>query len=117
MLSTVKANQLLAGLNERDRASITASLERVDLGLGEHLERPRTPFPYVYFVDTGIVSVVAVNTRKDRAEVGLIGNEGVTGISVLLGLNSSPNEVMVQGQGDAQRIEVAQLRESMIASA
>src|SRR6478672_11445894 len=109
MLSTMKANQLLAGLNERDRAIISASLVPVKLVLGEHLETPRTPFPYMYFVDIGIVSVVAVNKNKERAEVGLIGNEGVTGISVLLGPGSSPNEVMVQGEGFAHRIEVAQL--------
>ena len=116
MLSTMKANQLLAGLNERDRASLAASLEPVKLVVGEHLEMPRTPFVYMYFVDIGIVSVVAVNTRKERAEVGLIGNEGVTGINVLLGPTCSPNEVMVQGEGFAQRIEVAQLRKFMSAS-
>ena len=115
MLSTMKANQLLAGLNERDRASLAASLEPVKLVVGEHLEMPRTPFVYMYFVDIGIVSVVAVNTRKERAEVGLIGNEGVTGINVLLGPTCSPNEVMVQGEGFAQRIEVAQLRKFMSA--
>jgi len=117
MLSTMKANQLLAGLNERDRESITSSLEPVKLALGQYLESPHTPFPYMYFVDAGIVSVVAVNPRRERAEVGLIGNEGVTGISILLGPDSSPNEVMVQGEGTAQRIEVAKLREALNASA
>ena len=117
MLSTMKANQLLAGLSERDRASISASLEPVKLVLGEHLEKPGTAFPYMYFIDIGIVSVVALSKRKERAEVGLIGNEGVTGINVLLGPDTSPNEVMVQGEGFAQRIEVTKLREALSTSA
>jgi CRP-like cAMP-binding protein len=116
MKTTMNANQLLAGLNDVDRAKISASLEPVKLVLGEHLENPRTPVPYVYFVDVGLVSVVAVSKRRERVEVGLIGNEGVTGISILLGPDRSPNEVMVQGEGSAQRIGVAQLRESMSAS-
>ncbi len=117
MKSGVRANQLLAGLNDHDRARIGALLEPAQLVLGEHLEKPSTAVPYVYFVETGLISVVAVSKRKRRAEVGLIGNEGVTGIGILFGLGSSPYELMVQGAGSAQRIEVKQLRETMNASA
>jgi CRP-like cAMP-binding protein len=117
MQSTMTANQLLAGMDDGDRGRIGAALERVRLVVGDFLETPRTPVPYVYFVDVGLVSVVAVSERKDRAEVGLIGNEGVTGLSILLGPSSSPNEAMVQGEGSAHRIEAARLREAMNASA
>ncbi len=113
MESATNANQLLAGLKDSDRTTISVLLEPAKLIVGDHLEKPNTAIPYVYFVQTGLVSVVAVSKRKQRVEVGLIGNEGMTGISILLGPSSSPHEFMVQGGGSAQRIKTSQLRETM----
>ena len=65
---------------------------------------------YVYFPNAGIASVVAIQEDDTRVEVGLVGSEGMTGTSVVLGTDRSPNETYMQVAGEGQRITVSHLR-------
>ena len=111
------SNRLLTALAAEDLLLLTPHLTQVGLDARFSMERPGKPIPFVYFMERGIVSVVACTGQQDRCiEAGLIGLEGVTGTMVILGDDRSPNESYVQVPGSAQRIDSDDLRRSMEAS-
>jgi len=67
-------------------------------------------------MDSGIASVVAVQSNQTRVEVGLVGCEGMTGTSVVLGNDRSPHSTYIQVAGEAQRITAGELRKAIKAS-
>ena len=77
------------------------------------LERPNRRIEAVYFPDSGIASVVAVQPDETRVEVGLIGREGFSGIAVVLGGGQSPHSTYIQVAGEGQRITTENLRHAM----
>lgn len=74
------------------------------LALGEVLIKTNTPIRQVLFVERGIVSLIAVAADGEQIEIGLVGWEGLVGLPVLLGADSSPNEARVQMAGLAYAI-------------
>jgi CRP-like cAMP-binding protein len=105
------ANRLIAALPRRSQSRFLASCEQVELRFatvvcveGKHLE-------HVYFPRDSVISLVTVLADGARLEVGIIGNEGMLGTSILLGVNVSPLRAVVQGSGSALRMSaVAFLR-------
>jgi CRP-like cAMP-binding protein len=89
----------------------------VMLDLKKDIERPNWRIESVCFMDSGIASVVAVQSDETRIEVGLIGCEGMSGTAIVLGGDQSPHSTYVQMAGEAQRIAASELRKAMIASA
>jgi CRP-like cAMP-binding protein len=83
-------------------------LEPVSLPVREVLETPNEPITHVYFSIGAIASIVA-GADGQRIEVGLIGRDGMTGISVLLGADTTPHECFIQIPGNALRIAVPDL--------
>ena len=111
------ASRLLTLLAPEDLALIAPHLTQVSLDTRFRMEEPGKPIPFVYFMERGIVSVVACTDREDRSiEAGLIGREGMTGALVVLGGDRSPNRSDVQAAGAAQRIHSDHLRQAMEAS-
>jgi CRP-like cAMP-binding protein len=106
-------NHLLSALSPTDRDRLRPHLELVALPLRQPLEGANEPIKQIYFVEHGIVSVVANAISEQRIEVGIIGPEGMTGLMVVMGNDRSPNDAFVQVPGDAQRIESAELRRAM----
>ena len=88
-------------------------LEVVNLDARQILDAPRGPISHVYFVESGLVSVVGMASPDRRIEVGMVGYEGMTGLDVVLGDDSSPNETLVQCSGSASRISTVALRQIM----
>ena len=68
------------------------------------VEVPDKPITHVYFVETGVVSVVAVNAEDHRIEVGVIGNEGMTGVPLIMGDDRAQHSAYMQIGGNGQRI-------------
>lgn len=99
-------NQILASLPEHGLDSLRPHLESTPLPVREVLETPDKPIEHIVFPVSAITSVVT-GSGDDRIEVGLIGRDGMTGISVVLGAESSPHECFVQVPGDGLRIAVA----------
>ena len=84
-------------------------LEEIPLVFEEIIYQPNALISDVYFPNSGIVSLLAgVNGRS--LEVGLVGNEGMVGLGVFLGVNSSMNRAVVQGVGSAMKMKATALR-------
>jgi CRP-like cAMP-binding protein len=72
-------------------------------------KEPGEPVPAIYFPRSGLISVVAVTAAAERIEVGMIGFEGMTGHSLLLGSDRALNQVIVQSHVEALRLPVPAL--------
>jgi CRP-like cAMP-binding protein len=103
-------NRLLSYLSAKDFEALRPNLKPVDLPLRLMLERPAEPIEHVFFPETGIASVVAVQSHQTKVEVGLIGNEGMTGLPVILGDHQTPNTTYMQVAGQGVRISADALR-------
>ena len=109
-------NRLLAALSRADRGLLQPHLQPVILGLRKDLEKPNRRIEDVFFMDAGIASVVAVQGTETRIEVGLIGFEGMTGMSVVLGNHRWPHSTYIQVAGEGQRITSVELCKAMALS-
>ncbi len=105
--------RLLAALSADDLALLEPQLEQVSLERRFVLEIPNKPFDKVYFMETGVASVVAVNGRGERIEVGLIGCEGMSGVPLVMGNHRSPNSTYMQIGGEALCIDGDAMRETL----
>lgn len=88
-----------------------ACCEQVELDVGEVLCESETPFQYVYFPVTGVISLVKVLNGHQSIETEQIGNEGMLGVTVLLGVDMAPERCVVQTSGTALRMEPGELLE------
>lgn len=102
--STRVPNRLLWELPERVAKRIAAAAEPVRLGIGEVLYRPREPIRHAYFPTAGVISVVVTMSDGASAEAGMVGNDGVLGLWVVLGAGTSPFEAVVQEPVEALRV-------------
>jgi CRP-like cAMP-binding protein len=109
-------NRLLAALAPEDFSRLAAQLEPVPLPLHAVLIAPQQPIAQAYFVEEGIVSLVA-DTREGRIEVGLTGREGFIGVPIALGAQTTPQTAIVQASGEALRIAAGALEDALDASA
>jgi len=103
-------NQLLESLPRRERSRILECCEPVDLIFGAILCEPDQPYRHVYFPLSGFISLVQTVGDHQPLEMGLIGNEGMLGATMVLGINAIPLRGVVQGSGTALRMTAAQLR-------
>jgi len=101
------ANRLLTSLPRGDLESLLAISESVELIFSEVLYRAGDPIPHVYFPTGGCISLVTPVRVDTGLEVGLIGSEGVLGITLMLGIDSAPFQAIVQGAGSALRMNSA----------
>ena len=109
-------NSLLAALSRADYRSLIAELEPVALTCGQVLYEPGERMRHVYFVNDGRVSLLMVMADRKVLEVGLVGKEGMIGIPLALGAETSPVRVLVQGPGSALRMKAASFREALARS-
>ena len=97
-------NKILASLSPEDLEYVSLKLERVPLEFGERLHHAGEPIKYLYFPETGIISLISRTGNSSFIEVGMLGCEGLAGFSVALGVKRSASEAVVQGAGSAHRI-------------
>jgi len=100
-------NKLLSGLPRTDQKRLIASGESVMLVFGDVLCEVGEPIQHVYFPSESFISLVMPLDSSSGLEVGLIGNEGMYGVPLMLGVNIAPFHSLVQGAGYALRIERA----------
>lgn len=109
--ATVPAkNRLIAALPPAGRRSLLAHCTEVELVFAEVLVQAGEECRYVYFPTHGFISVVAALDEHMRLEVGIVGDEGMLGASLILGVNVSPLHAVVQGAGQAWRMSAASFR-------
>src|SRR3954468_23217326 len=98
-------NHLLAALPAAEFAQLTAHLELVAMPLGEVLYEPGQQLRHAYFPTTCIISMHYVMASGASAESAGVGNEGVVGISLFMGGDTTPSSAVVQTAGHAYRLE------------
>jgi CRP-like cAMP-binding protein len=98
-------NHILNALPDEDYERLHPHLEPVKLTLGQVIYHPDEPIKYVYFPDNVMCSVIATTADGQCAEIGVIGREGVVGVDVLMGVDSTSNECMIQLADGALRIK------------
>lgn len=104
-LTHAKQNHLLAALPIEDLRLWLPYLEAVDLPLGQVLYEAGTTLSHVYFPTTAVVSLLYVMHNGDSAEIAVVGNDGLVGISLIMGGGSTPSRALVQNGGKGFRIE------------
>jgi CRP-like cAMP-binding protein len=103
-------NRILAALPAQDLLSIQAKLAPVTLEAGQILYKQFGPIEAVYFPDTAVTSLLSQMDDESLIEVGTIGNEGLVGLPVFLGIDTSPTEVISQIPGTARRMATPDFR-------
>jgi len=103
-------NHLLAALPAADYERLRPNLEFVQLPLGLALYESGSRLDYVYFVTAGIVSLLYVLEDGASAEIALTGCEGMVGISLFMGGESTPSRAVVQSAGHAYRLSASVLK-------
>ncbi len=98
-------NQLLAALPAAERERWLPQLEMVQMPLGLVLYEPGATLAHVYFPTTAIVSLLYVMENGASAEIAVVGNEGIVGISLFMGGESTPSRAVVQSAGMGFRLK------------
>jgi CRP-like cAMP-binding protein len=98
-------NRLLAGLSKPEIDRLTNRLELVALKLGESIYEPGQQIQYAWFPTTAIISLHYVMETGASAEAAGVGNEGMVGVPLFLGGNTTPNSAVVQTAGFAYRLD------------
>jgi len=111
MLRRAIANRILSSLSPEDYARILPDLKAVPLKFRVSLHEPGDKMPYVYFPNTGIISMLTVMQDGTAVEIATIGNEGMVDLFVFLGVEESDSRLLVQVPGTALRMESARFRE------
>jgi len=104
-LNGLRQNQLLASLPDEEWDRWSPLLERTELPLGAVLYEPGVTLSYVYFPTTSIVSLLYVMANGASAEIAVVGNEGIVGISLFMGGESTPSRAVVQSAGSGCRLD------------
>jgi len=104
------ANNLLAALPRREYQRLFPSLKEIPLLFEEVLYEAGDLIQNVYFPSSGIVSLLAAVENRASLEVGLVGNEGIVGMPIFLGVKTSRNRAVVQGAGVALRMKAPAFR-------
>lgn len=103
-LTTMNNNRLLTNLPFQDQEQLLADCEQIQLIFDETLYVAGERIPHVYFPIGSSISLVTPLDSGSGLEVGLIGDEGMLGITLILGVDISPFQALVQGEGIALRI-------------
>jgi len=100
-----RQNKLIRALPEETRLRLTANLELVSLPLGQSIYESGDTLSHVYFPTDSIISLLYVMENGSSAEIAIVGNEGMVGIAVFMGGESTPNRAVVQSAGHAYRLK------------
>ena len=119
MLSAIRApatNRLLAALPDKTSAQMLANCESVDLVFADVLCLPGDRIQHVYFPTESFISLIAPVDGYAGLEVGMVGSEGMFGVSLMLGVDVSPLHALVQGAGQALRMNATRFRRQLASS-
>src|ERR1043166_5950636 len=105
-----RKNRLLGALPQAEFERVVARLESVSLTLGEVLYESGDTLDYVYFPTTSIISLLYIMENGATAEIGVVGNDGILGIALFMGGDTTPNRAVVQSAGTALKMLAPNLK-------
>lgn len=108
-----KRNRILAGLSAGDASLLYPLLAAVELPVRKQLEARNRRIEHVYFLESGLASIVASGGTNHSIEIGIVGSEGMTGLSLLMATDRSPHETFIQAAGSGWRVSAQDLAEAM----
>jgi CRP-like cAMP-binding protein len=106
-------NYLLQALPRRDLARMLTACDNVELRIADVIYSPGERLRDVFLPVSGFISLIMQIDDTSSLEVGLVGNEGMFGIPLVLGVDVSPMRAVVQGPGSALRMDAAQFRREL----
>ena len=104
-------SRLLALLPQEDYERVMPHMERISLSLGQVIYESGGRMSYVYFPTTAIISLLYMMENGSSAEMGVAGNEGLVGVALFMGGNTTPNRAVVQSAGESLRMKSKVLQE------
>src|SRR5450759_5848188 len=110
MTNELAGNWVLASIPAKDRRRLAAQLEPVSLKFGQILYEAGGKIRYVYFPLNSLISLLTAVDKRRSLEVGMVGNEGMTGMPFVLGIGESGVRALVQGAGNALSMPAASFR-------
>ena len=105
------SNHILAALDKEDYAELFSRLEKVSLIQGKVVYEAESEIQYVYFPETAVLSILATMEDGRTVEVGPAGKEGLVGLRIFLGAETTLDRVIVHIEGTAQRLPANVLRQ------
>ena len=105
LIYSPKQNRILGSLAKNDFSRLQDDLELVHLDLGQVLYESGDTLGYIYFPMTCIVSLIFTTKKGGTAELAITGNDGLVGIPLVLGGNTTTHRVVVQSAGAAYRLK------------
>lgn len=109
-------NKILGGLSDDDSTLLLPALAPVDLPMRKLLEARNRRIDHIYFMDSGMASIVASGGSNHSIEIGMVGSEGMTGLCILMAADRSPHETFMHAAGTGWRIATADLQRAMAQS-
>lgn len=106
-------NRLLSFLPDEDRKNLLGACDQVELALGQMLNETDTHVQHVYFPTDSFISLLMAIDSRLKLEVRLVGNEGMYGAHIMLGVDIAPFDALVQGAGSALRIPAVSFLEHL----
>lgn len=103
-------NRLLAALPASAQARLAPRMKRVEMPLARVLYESGETLPYVYFPTDAIISLLYVMANGSTADTSVVGNDGVIGIALFMGGESTPSRAIVQSAGHAYRLPAEDLK-------
>jgi len=105
------SNKILLRLSDKECSNVFSKMEPVRLEIRQVIHEAGEALTSGYFVNTGLISMLAVQPDGKSIEVGLIGNEGFTALPLLVGYRTSPTRLITHGDGTAYRCDARVLKE------
>ena len=106
-------NRLIAALPHEDRQHFLDGCEQVELAFADIMSKVGEPLQHVHFPISGVISLLAQADDNFSVEVGMVGNEGMIGIPIMLGVDFSSLQFLVQGAGAAWRMDALSFRREL----
>ena len=107
-------NHLLAALPADELARLLPNLQSVSLSLGKVIYESGEKMEYVYFPTTAIISLLYIMENGSTAEIGVVGNDGLVGIALFMGGDTTPNRAVVQSAGRAFKMKAKVLQAEFV---
>src|SRR3977135_3803042 len=100
-IEEARRNRLLAALPPAELASLARQMSMESLSLGDSIYESGAPLKLVFFPTTSVISLLSVMLHGSSAEIAVVGFEGVVGVSLFMGGNTTPSRAVVQSAGEA----------------